>query len=228
MASISLRHLGPTICVACLSSSIALATEAPATDASAAPTGDTSAAAATPATPATPTKKDDGEADPKTRPAPNTIYAELAGAGTLYSINYERRFIDDLGVRLGFCFFAAGASASAGGTTASAGYKFLTIPITASYLGIRGGKHGLELGGGLTFRYDSATASVDTTGAEVSAFDAYGVVMVGYRLHPVGKAGFNFRIGAMALAGKRWNYLGDNAADFGVFPFGYMSLGASF
>jgi hypothetical protein len=230
MTSITLRYIAPAVAFVCFSSNVAFATEPTAADGAAPATGDApvaaAPAAAAPAPAAAPAKKD--ESDPKDRPAPNTIYAELAGAALIYSINYERRVIDDLGVRLGFCFFASGGSASGGGASVSSSYKYLAIPITASYLGIRSGKHGLELGGGVTIRYETAAASANTVSGEASATDAYGVVMVGYRYHPVAKAGFNFRIGAMALAGKRLNYIGDNPNDFGVLPFGYLSLGGSF
>ncbi len=42
-----------------------------------------------------------GEPDESDRPAPNSIFLEGLGSGVLYSINYERRVIDDLGLRIG-------------------------------------------------------------------------------------------------------------------------------
>lgn len=174
-------------------------------------------------------KDDDGEGDPKTRPAPNSIYAEGLGAGLWYSLNYERRVIDDLGVRVGLSYISLGASVSTGSGSASASASLLTFPITASYLGVRSGKHALEVGGGASITYATASASNSFgSSASGSGVGAFGTLMVGYRLHPVGKAGFQFRIGAMALMGKGFNVFGDNAADFGVMPFGYLSLGASF
>ncbi|HRI68823.1 MAG TPA: hypothetical protein PK156_31555 [Polyangium sp.] len=172
------------------------------------------------------------EADPKTRPAPNSVFAEFAGAGLWYSVNYERRVIDDLGVRAGLMYIAYGASVSSGGTTASAGYSMFNIPITAQYLGVRSGKHGLEAGGGVTLSFVGGTASVSSGGtnssASGSAVNPFGTIHVGYRLHPVGKAGFQFRIGVMGLIGRGYTLSKTDPAGIGILPFGYLSLGGSF
>lgn len=160
-------------------------------------------------------------------PAPNSIYAEGLGAGLAYSVNYERRVIDDLGVRVGFSYLSFSSSASAGGSTASSSSTFLTFPITASYLGVRSGKHALELGAGATLAYASAAASGFGSNASGSGITPYGVAMVGYRLHPVDHAGFQFRIGVMALAGEGLSF-SKGATGVGVLPWGYISLGASF
>lgn len=183
---------------------------------------------------AAPAKDGEKEVDPKTRPAPNSVFAEMLGAGLWYSVNYERRVIDDLGVRAGLSYIAFGVSASAGGSTASAGYSMFNIPITAEYLGVRSGKHGLEAGGGVTLSFVGGSASVSSGGtsgtAEASGVNPFGTIFVGYRLHPVGKAGFQFRIGAMALIGRGYSLKPDPAdpAAIGVLPYGYLSLGASF
>src|SRR5262245_7400276 len=84
------------------------------------------------------------------KPAPNSVNAEGLGAGLAYSINDERLILDELGVRAGFGYWGASASATVNGQTTSAGASFLTIPITVSYIGVRSGKHSLELGGGAT------------------------------------------------------------------------------
>jgi hypothetical protein len=52
--------------------------------------------------------------------------------------------------------------------------------------------------------------------------------MVGYRLHPVGDAGFMFRVGAMALVGKGLSLSTGDPEKIGVLPWLYLSLGASF
>ncbi|SRR5579883_1150008 len=168
-----------------------------------------------------------GEGD--NHPAPNSIFAEGLGAGLLYSINYERMVIDDLGVRVGFSYTSFGASATApDGTTSSASASFITIPITASYIGVRSRKHALELGGGATIAYASGSASGVGASASGSGVLPYGVVMVGYRLHPVDHAGFQFRVGLMALVGEGLALSSPNPSAVGVLPWGYLSLGASF
>src|SRR5689334_20446311 len=75
------------------------------------------------------------------QPSPNSIFAEGLGAGLLYSINYERMVLDDLGVRAGFGYWSVGASATVNGQTAGASASYLTIPITVSYIGVRSKKH---------------------------------------------------------------------------------------
>jgi hypothetical protein len=52
--------------------------------------------------------------------------------------------------------------------------------------------------------------------------------MVGYRLHPVDGAGFQFRVGLMALIGEGLALSNPDPKSLGVLPWGYISLGASF
>jgi len=175
----------------------------------------------------------DDEGDPKTRPAPNSIYLEGLGPGIWYSINYERRVIDDLGVRLGFSYIGLGSSVSSGGQTASSSASLLNFPITASYLGLRSGKHTFEVGGGVTISYATASASSGGLTGSASGVGANGDILFGYRLHPVGHAGFNFRIGLMALIGRGLGFWYKDANDpnpngIGVLPYGYISFGGSF
>jgi hypothetical protein len=161
-------------------------------------------------------------------PAPNSIYLEGLGAGLAYSVNYERMVSDDVGVRLGFSYMSFGGSATAGGQTSSASATFVTIPITASYTGIRAGSSALELGGGTTIAYASGSASGVGASASGSGMMPYGVVMVGYRLHPLGHPGFQFRVGAMAIIGEGLGLSNPDPSSIGVLPWGYLSLGASF
>jgi hypothetical protein len=168
---------------------------------------------------------------PKTEPklAPNSIYAEGLGAGLVYSLNYERLVADEVAVRAGFSYMSFGASVSSGGQTASASATFMTFPITASYLGVRSGKHALELGGGTTLISASGTASGVGVSSSGSGFGALGNAMVGYRIHPLDNAGFNFRVGAMAMMGKGVGLSSTtDPTAFGVMPWFYLSLGASF
>jgi hypothetical protein len=158
------------------------------------------------------------------KPAPNSVYAEGLGAGLAYSLNYERMVIDDLGVRVGFSYLSMSATAG----SASASSSFLSFPITASYIGIRKGKHSLELGAGATLTRASGSGSSFGMTASGSGMSALGTAMVGYRIHPVDRAGFHFRIGLMALAGKGLGLDTSDPAAFGVLPWGYISMGAAF
>jgi len=162
------------------------------------------------------------------RPAPNSIYVEGLGAGLAYSLNYERLVIDDVAVRGGFSYLSMGASASVNGQTSSASATWLSFPITASYIGIRSGKHALELGGGATLTHTSAAASGFGSSASGSGMSALGTTMVGYRIHPVGGAGFHFRVGLMGLFGQGLGLSSPDPTKFGMLPWAYLSLGASF
>jgi len=235
IAATALLLLAPSVALAQAGEAAPPATEGQA----AAPAAAEPAAPAAPAAAAAPAKAAETPAeDPKDRPSPNSIFLELGGAGIFYSLNYERRVIDDLGVRLGFGYFGVGASVSSGDTSASAGYSIISVPLTVQYLGVRSGKHGLEAGGGVNFAYESGVATATSGGTTASAsgsvFTPMGLVHVGYRLHPVGKAGFHFRVGAMLAVARGWGFgrTLDNGIDdplaIGVLPSGYLSLGASF
>jgi len=157
--------------------------------------------------------------------APNSVYGEGLGAGLLYSVNYERVVIDDLAVRAGFAYWSM--SASAGGASSSASY--MMFPITVSYLGVRSRNKMLELGGGMTISNASGAASGFGASASGAGIVPLGTALIGYRLHPVEGSGFNFRVGAMAMAGKGLSFSADhNPEDFGIIPWGYISFGGSF
>jgi hypothetical protein len=168
---------------------------------------------------------------PRTEPklAPNSIYAEGLGAGLAYSLNYERLVVDDVAVRAGFSYMSFGATATTSAGTSSASATFMTFPITASYIGVRAGKHALELGGGATLMSASGSASGIGASSSGSGMGALGTAMVGYRIHPLEGAGFNFRVGAMALMGKGVSLSSSSdPSNFGMIPWFYLSLGASF
>jgi hypothetical protein len=162
------------------------------------------------------------------KPAPNSIYAEGLGAGLAYSINYERMVLDDLGVRAGMSYLSMTASVTSATASSSASASFLSFPITASYIGIRSGKHSLELGGGVTLTRSSGSGSSFGMTSSGSGMSGLGTAMIGYRIHPVDHAGFQFRVGLMALAGKGLGLDTTDPAAFGVLPWGYISMGASF
>jgi hypothetical protein len=161
-------------------------------------------------------------------PAPNAIYLEALGSGFIYSLNYERLVVDQLGVRVGFGYWWQGAEVTTSSGTTTASGSFLTVPITVSYLGLRSGRHVLELGAGMALIHLSGSISglgVLSAGAGTTPV---GEALIGYRIQPMGAAGLNFRVGAMALVGQG---LGLSAADpkrFVVLPWGYVSFGASF
>lgn len=171
---------------------------------------------------------DGAPAKEKGKPAANSVFLEGLGAGLFYSVNYERRVIDDLGVRAGFSYMSLSTSASAGGVEASASASYLTIPITASYLGVRGRRSGLELGAGMTLAYTSAAASSGVVASSAAGMAPIGTAMVGYRLHPVDQAGFQFRVGLMALYAKGLSLSNPDPEAFGVLPWFYLSAGAGF
>jgi len=160
--------------------------------------------------------------------APNSIYAEGLGAGIAYSINYERMIVDDFAVRVGFGYLSVGASSTSSDGTVSASASFLSVPIIASYTGVRSGKHALELGAGTTLIFASGTASGFGVNSSGSGMAPIGDLLIGYRIHPVNHAGFNFRVGAMALVGKGLSFSSGDPEAIGVLPWLYLSLGASF
>jgi hypothetical protein len=167
--------------------------------------------------------------------APNSIWAEGGGAGLNFSLNYERRFFDDVGVRAGVEVLPL--SATNGGLTVTS--TTIAFPIGVSYLGLRSGKHGLEVGAGLTVYVASSSNKLGGT-VVASASNVYplGWVQAGYRYHPVQNAGFNFRIGVMAMIGGAPLYqftllgfaahLGPSADSLNITPWAYISFGASF
>lgn len=158
--------------------------------------------------------------------APNSVYAEGLGAGLAYSVNYERLVMEDLGVHAGLSYMSFSASAGTSQGTASASATFIIIPVGVSYLGIGSKHHILELGGNLSFLYAGGTASGFGVNSSGSGMVVLPNALVGYRLHPVDGAGFNFRVGAMFFGGKGFD---DTDPDkFGVAPWGYISFGASF
>jgi len=166
---------------------------------------------------------------PADEPAPNTIYLEGLGAGLAYSLNYERMVVPDVGVRIGFSYLSFGATASDGlGNSESATGTYINIPITASYTGVRSGKHALELGAGTTLSFASGSASGFGMSTSASGLTPIGDLIVGYRIHPINGAGFNFRVGAMALIGKGLSLSANNPGSVGILPWLYLSLGASF
>ena len=156
------------------------------------------------------------------RDANNSFFLEAGGPGLLYSVNYERVFENDFGMRVGFSYTSF--SASAGSSSASA--SFMAIPVIASYLGLREGNHILELGGGATALYFNGAGSSGVVAGSGSGVTALGTALIGYRRQPV-NGGFQFRVGLEALVGKGLSFSNPDPNSFGVLPWMYMSLGFS-
>ena len=150
--------------------------------------------------------------------ARHTIHIEGLGAGLLWSINYEHLLHEDFGVRAGLGSFSL--SASAGSSSAKARYTF--IPITAHYLA-GPGRRNLELMAGMSLAFFGGSAESGSLVSSGSAATVFGVFGLGYRLHPRGPAGMNFRVGMMALVNRHLD-----VGQGGWVPWPYVSLGASF
>ncbi len=137
------------------------------------------------------------------RPSPNSVYVEGLGAGMFWSINYERRVIDALGVRVG----GGGMGVNGFGGNES----MIVAPVTASWLGLRSGQHGLEVGGGVTL------VGRRTSASDRHMSSPFGTALAGYRLHPIDAIGLQLRLGISALA-----------AGGEIHPWPYASFGAAF
>jgi len=150
----------------------------------------------------------------------NSIFVEGLGPGLLYSFNYEHLVVPDCGVRAGLCY----SSFSATSGTSTASVDFMTFPITASYLGISGGSHVLELGGGMTLFYASGSAKGVGMSASAPGMGVLGDVIIGYRIHPR-NGGVQFRIGFNGLFGKGLGFDVKDPTANGFLPWFYISLG---
>jgi hypothetical protein len=157
----------------------------------------------------------------------NSIYVEGLGPGLLYSFNYERLVVPDCGVRLGMSYSSFSATAASTQGTSTASVAFMTFPITASYLGISGGSHVLELGGGMTLAYASGSAEGVGMSSSASGMGVLGNVLVGYRIHPR-NGGFQFRTGFAGLIGQGLGFKVDDPKATGFLPWFYISLGGCF
>lgn len=162
------------------------------------------------------------------RSATNSFFLEGGGPGLAYSLNYERIFENDFGLRVGFSYLSASGSASAGGTTASGSISLWAVPVLANYVGLSSGNHALELGGGATVVGFSGAGTAGIVAGSGSGSVMLGTAILGYRRQPP-SGGFQFRIGVEALIGKGLS-LSDSNRDpdrVGVLPWMYLSLGFS-
>jgi hypothetical protein len=148
------------------------------------------------------------------REAKNAIYVDLLGPGVVYSLNYDREIFDDVSARIGISYLSVSASDGLGESAAS---SYLSIPITASYLGIGSKSNMLEVGGGVAIISYKGEAVVDTEGAEEDGTLLAMTALVGYRHQPA-DGGFVFRVGLSPMM----------VFSSGFLPWGYLSLGAAF
>jgi len=158
------------------------------------------------------------------RSANNSIFIEGGGPGLAYSLNYERIFENDFGLRVGFSYLSVSATAA----SASASATVWTVPVLANYVGLSSGNHALELGGGATIVGFSGAATGFGYAASGSGPAVLGTAILGYRRQPP-NGGFQFRVGIEALVGKGLA-LSESSRDpdrVGVMPWMYLSLGFS-
>ncbi len=157
------------------------------------------------------------------REARNAIFAEGLGPGLAYSVNFERLVEQDFALRLGVSYLSI--SASAGGAAASA--SWLSIPVTASYLGIGSGNHSLEIGAGATLIRAGGSGTSMGISATGEGMTVWGTALIGWRRQPP-EGGFQFRLGLCALVGKGLGFDAQDPSALGVVPWLYMSMGAAF
>lgn len=124
------------------------------------------------------------------RTAYNSVYLELAGNGIIYSMNYDRMFLESFSGRIGIMFLSA-TSESGGGNV-----SITFLPIMANYL-IGSANHKFEVGVGPLIVIASATF---TETGSFSGTAVGGTATAGYRYQPT-DGGFNFRAGFTPIFG---------------------------
>lgn len=143
---------------------------------------------------------DDGEdaSEEPVRTAKNVVFAELAGNGLAYSVNYERLFDDTgFGLRVGFSYLSISAGGSAGTSSASVKSTWVSFPILANYY-VGSANHKLQLGVGVTLLYVASEARSSDVFGSVDGFVPLPTAAIGYRYVPA-RGGFNFGIGFTPL-----------------------------
>jgi hypothetical protein len=134
------------------------------------------------------------------REANNSLYLELGGSGAVYSLNYERFVHRDVSLRAGFGYVSLKGAEINGGTV-TRDIALLTIPVTASWVGMGSGNHRLELGGGAVFADITGETSSDGADAFGSDSGVVGTAILGYRyVRPGG--GFTLRAAFTPLFGE--------------------------
>lgn len=144
--------------------------------------------------------------------AKNSVFAELLGPGVAYSLNYERIVGNAVGLRVGLSGW--------GGTNQTNSSMVVTVPVMISFLGIRDTKNVFEVGGGGVFLY-SGTQDNSVNVVSFSGTGGIAALYGGYRLHPVDKVGFQFRVGF----GIQAMFINNQSI---IYPWPYLSFGAGF
>lgn len=129
---------------------------------------------------------------PESSFAKNAVYAELAGNGGFYTLNYERFLRDDASIRVGAMYMSISLSAGSGQNMASSSGTWLTFPVLFEYTGVRAGSHALNLGAGLDFFYFSGSAATFDATASSSGLLPAATLDIGYRYGDP-KGGFLFK-----------------------------------
>jgi hypothetical protein len=123
--------------------------------------------------------------------ARNSLYAEGAGNGMIYSANYDRLLTESFGARVGVSY------------TAPEEVSIVTFPLMAYYL-IGSGSSKLELGLGACVILQPERQSVSFAGStedDIKGNGVLGTATVGYRYQRA-EGGFVFRAGLTPFFGK--------------------------
>jgi hypothetical protein len=169
-----------------------------------------------------------GPALAEERGAANSIFLEGGGPGLAYSLNYERVFQDDFGLRVGFSYLSISGTFSSGSSSGTGSATLWTVPVMFDYLGLGWGNSALELGAGATIVGLSGSGTLGPFAGSASGQLLFGTAILGYRRQPP-SGGFQFRVGLEALVGKglAMSETDRNPDKVGVLPWMYMSLGFS-
>jgi len=137
---------------------------------------------------------------------PNSFYLEVAGSGGLYSINYDRLFTENIGLRVGFMYFSADWFGF------FSDVEMFMVPTTLNFL-VGSGKDKFEIGAGPVY----VSESTGFFGSDpVSGSGVLWTGNIGYR-YQKNEGGFMWRIGFTPFFGGGK-----------LFPSGGISLGYSF
>jgi hypothetical protein len=121
------------------------------------------------------------------RTASNVLYIEGGGNAILYSINYERFFLENFAVRVG-----AGYMRLSDNTT-NENAQVLLAPVMLEFLGARSGAHCFEIGAGALIAYASQSLADGTGGTDFQdGSQVWFTGTVGYRYAPL-NGGFTFK-----------------------------------
>lgn len=127
----------------------------------------------------------------------NTIYLQVLGGASFFSLNYDRAFLNNhMSFSAGFGYMGSSTSKKIG---LAGEQKIFSFPIKFNYIGLHRDSHGLEIGGGVTLLYSPQGLNIDsnaiTQGAQSlgdGTFAPAGLATVAYRFQG---SLINFRLG---------------------------------